>query len=111
MLTNNMFELVLPAPTLPVGVGAPSGEQRKRSSSGGRLSSSKTTTAEEKARYLLQIDVSGGREGKRRARPSIIRLGPPFNIRSVRQTVKDGSCRLVDHQIRPCVFFSHHYMG
>ncbi len=38
-----------PLDCFPAGVGAPSGEQRKRSSSGGRLSFSEASTAEEKA--------------------------------------------------------------
>ncbi|WP_214882633.1 MULTISPECIES: hypothetical protein [unclassified Exiguobacterium] len=59
-----------PSDCFPAGVGAPSGEQRKRSSSGGRLSFSEASTAEEKARYILRIGPKGEKDGKRRAHPS-----------------------------------------
>ncbi len=65
-----------PSDCFPAGVGAPSGEQRKRSSSGGRLSFSEASMAEEKARYILRICPKGERDGKHRSHPSSTRRCP-----------------------------------
>ena len=64
----------------PAGVGAPLDKQHKRSPPGGRLCFSEASMAEEKVQDMFfepEIIIK------------IILLDPLFNIRSVRQTVKE----------------------